>query len=119
MNKVFESGLDTCSLYSQWLDLSIQKLSGQFPAWDFISGKSYRGWCAIGLILRCSNTIQSWIPESEVIRKRLDIPEDWNDFRENHDPGVQFADKIAAIIRMLPWSDLVSGRAKCKSANRL
>ena len=56
----------------------------------------------IGLILRYNSgtPIQAWIPkdDSEVIRKRLEIPEDWNDEQENRNPGVQFADKIDPIV---------------------
>lgn len=56
----------------------------------------------IGLILRYNSgtPIQSWIPqdESEIIRKKLGIPEGWNDIQENRNPGVQFADKIDPII---------------------
>ena len=56
----------------------------------------------IGLILRYNSgtPIQSWIPkeDSEVIRKRLSIPQGWNDVQENRNPGVQFADKIEPII---------------------
>ena len=56
----------------------------------------------IGLVLRYNSgtPIQAWIPkiESEVIRKRLNIPADWNDDQENRNPGVQFEDKINPII---------------------
>ena len=56
----------------------------------------------VGLILRYNSgtPIQAWIPhdESEVIRKRLGIPEGWNDVQENRNPGVQFADKIQPIV---------------------
>jgi CubicO group peptidase (beta-lactamase class C family) len=56
----------------------------------------------IGLILRYNSgtPIQSWIPqdESEIIRKKLGIPEGWNDIQENRNPGVQFADKIDPIV---------------------
>ena len=56
----------------------------------------------IGLILRYNSgtPIQAWIPkdDSEVIRKRLGIPEGWNDVQENRNPGVQFADKIDPIV---------------------
>ena len=56
----------------------------------------------IGLILRYNSgtPIQAWIPkeDSEVIRKRLEIPEGWNDVQENRNPGVQYADKIAPIL---------------------
>lgn len=56
----------------------------------------------IGLILRYNSgtPIQAWIPkdDSEVIRKRLGIPEGWNDVQTNRNPGVQFADKIEPII---------------------
>lgn len=56
----------------------------------------------IGLILRYNSgtPIQAWIPQddSEVIRKRLDIPVGWNDVQENRNPGVQFADKMEPIV---------------------
>lgn len=56
----------------------------------------------IGLILRYNSgtPIQSWMPkdDSEVIRKRLGIPEGWNDIQENRNPGVQFVDKIEPIV---------------------
>jgi sialate O-acetylesterase len=56
----------------------------------------------IGLILRYNSgtPIQAWMPKdaSEVIRKRLGIPEDWNDPAANRLPGVQFDDKIAPIV---------------------
>lgn len=56
----------------------------------------------IGLILRYNSgtPIQSWIPkdDSEVIRKRLGIPQGWNDVQENRNPGVQYADKIDPIV---------------------
>ena len=56
----------------------------------------------IGLILRYNSgtPIQAWLPkmQSEVIRKRLNIPADWNDEQENRNPGVQFEDKISPII---------------------
>lgn len=56
----------------------------------------------IGLILRYNSgtPIQAWIPrdDSEIIRKRLGIPEGWNDIQENRNPGVQFVDKIEPII---------------------
>jgi CubicO group peptidase (beta-lactamase class C family) len=56
----------------------------------------------VGLILRYNSgtPIQAWIPkdDSEVIRKRLGIPEGWNDVQENRNPGVQFADKIEPIV---------------------
>ena len=56
----------------------------------------------IGLILRYNSgtPIQAWIPkdDSEVIRKRLGIPEGWNDVQENRNPGVQYADKIDPIV---------------------
>ncbi|MBC8350998.1 MAG: serine hydrolase [Planctomycetes bacterium] len=56
----------------------------------------------IGLILRYNSgtPIQAWIPkdDSEVIRKRLGIPQGWNDVQENRNPGVQFADKIEPIV---------------------
>ena len=56
----------------------------------------------VGLIFRYNSgtPIQAWIPkdDSEVIRKRLGIPEGWNDVLDNRNPGVQFADKIDPII---------------------
>ena len=56
----------------------------------------------IGLILRYNSAtpIQAWMPAdaSEVIRKRLEIPSDWNDNKENRNPAVQFDNKIAPII---------------------
>jgi sialate O-acetylesterase len=56
----------------------------------------------IGLILRYNSgtPIQAWMPKdaSEVIRKRLGIPADWNDIAANRLPGVQFDDKIAPIV---------------------
>ena len=56
----------------------------------------------IGLVLRYNSgtPIQAWLPkmQSEVIRKRLNIPADWNDEQENRNPGVQFEDKISPII---------------------
>lgn len=56
----------------------------------------------VGLILRYNSgtPIQAWIPkdDSEVIRKRLGIPEGWNDVQENRNPGVQYADKIYPIL---------------------
>ncbi len=56
----------------------------------------------VGLILRYNSgtPIQAWIPkdDSEVIRKRLRIPDGWNDVQENRNPGVQFADKIDPIV---------------------
>jgi len=56
----------------------------------------------VGLILRYNSgtPIQAWMPRdaSEVIRKRLNIPQDWKDDAANRRPGVQFDDKIAPII---------------------
>ncbi|MGI9474779.1 MAG: serine hydrolase [Rubripirellula sp.] len=56
----------------------------------------------VGLILRYNSgtPIQAWIPkdDSEVIRKRLDIPDGWNDVQENRNPGVQYVDKIDPIL---------------------
>lgn len=56
----------------------------------------------VGLILRYNSgtPIQAWIPkdDSEVIRKRLGIPDGWNDVQENRNPGVQYADKIDPIL---------------------
>ncbi|TWT81323.1 Beta-lactamase [Planctomycetes bacterium CA13] len=56
----------------------------------------------VGLILRYNSgtPIQAWIPkdDSEVIRKRLGIPEGWNDVQDNRNPGVQYADKIDPIV---------------------
>lgn len=56
----------------------------------------------VGLILRYNSgtPIQAWIPkdDSEVIRKRLSIPEGWNDGQENRGPGAQFADKMEPIV---------------------
>lgn len=56
----------------------------------------------IGLILRYNSgtPIQAWMPRdaSEVIRKRLNIPEDWNDDRGPRRAGVQFEDKISPIV---------------------
>lgn len=56
----------------------------------------------VGLILRYNSgtPIQAWIPkgDSEVIRKRLGIPDGWNDVQENRNPGVQYADKIEPIL---------------------
>jgi len=56
----------------------------------------------IGLILRYNSgtPIQAWMPKeaSEVIRKRLKIPEDWKDAQTNRNPAVQFDDKIAPIV---------------------
>ena len=56
----------------------------------------------VGLIL-CYNAgtpIQAWIPgdASEVIRKKLNIPQGWKDDAANRRPGVQFDDKIAPIL---------------------
>ena len=33
-----------------------------------------------------------------MIRKKLDIPADWNDAADNRNPAVQFDDKIAPIV---------------------
>lgn len=56
----------------------------------------------VGLILRYNSgtPIQAWIPkdDSEVIRRRLGIPEGWNDGLVNRSPGAQFADKIEPIV---------------------
>jgi len=56
----------------------------------------------IGLILRYNSgtPIQAWMPKDacEVIRKKLNIPADWNDTAANRLPGVQFDDKIAPIV---------------------
>lgn len=56
----------------------------------------------VGLILRYNSgtPIQAWIPkdDSEVVRKRLGIPDGWNDVQENRNPGVQYADKIDPIL---------------------
>ena len=56
----------------------------------------------IGLVLRYNSgtPIQAWIPENqaEEIRRRLNIPPDWNDEQENRNPGVQFEDKIGPIV---------------------
>lgn len=56
----------------------------------------------IGLILRYNSgtPIQAWMPKgaSEVIRRKLNIPEDWNDAKGNRAPAVQFDDKIAPIV---------------------
>jgi len=56
----------------------------------------------VGLIQRYNSgtPIQAWLPKdaSEVIRKKLDIPADWNDAADNRNPAVQFDDKIAPIV---------------------
>jgi len=56
----------------------------------------------VGLILRYNSgtPIQAWMPAdaSEVIRKKLNIPQDWKDDAANRRPGVQFDDKIAPIL---------------------
>lgn len=56
----------------------------------------------VGLILRyhSATPIQAWMPgdASEVIRKKLNIPQDWKDDAANRRPGVQFDDKIAPIL---------------------
>ena len=56
----------------------------------------------IGLILRyhSGTPIQAWMPKdaAEVIRKKLNIPKDWNDNATIRNPGVQFDDKIAPIV---------------------
>jgi len=56
----------------------------------------------IGLILRYNSgtSIQAWMPKdsSEVIRKELNIPVDWNENLPISFPGVQFDDKIDPII---------------------
>lgn len=56
----------------------------------------------IGLILRYNSAtpIQAWMPKdaSEVIRKKLNIPADWNDAVDIRNPAVQFNDKIAPIV---------------------
>ncbi len=56
----------------------------------------------IGLVLRYNSgtPIQAWMPlaASEIIRKRLNIPADWNDAADNRNPAVQFNDKIAPIV---------------------
>ncbi len=56
----------------------------------------------IGIILRYNSAtpIQAWMPKnaSEEIRKKLNIPADWNDVRDNRNPAVQFEDKIASIV---------------------
>lgn len=56
----------------------------------------------IGLILRYNSgtPIQAWMPKdaSEVIRKELNIPADWNDLNDIRNPAVQFDDKIAPIV---------------------
>lgn len=99
------------------LDLSNFRVSTQ-RGWDSINEKSQRSISRvgfyfgyelyqkldipIGLILRYNSgtPIQAWIPkrQSEVIRKRLNIPTDWNDDQENRNPAVQFEDKIRPII---------------------
>ena len=56
----------------------------------------------IGLILRYNSgtPIQAWMPKdaSEVIRKKLNIPEDWKDNVAVRLPAAQFDDKIAPIV---------------------
>jgi sialate O-acetylesterase len=56
----------------------------------------------IGLIQRYNSgtPIQAWMPKdaSEIIRRKLDIPADWNDAAANRNPAVQFDDKIAPIV---------------------
>lgn len=56
----------------------------------------------IGLILRYNSAtpIQAWMPKdaSEIIRKKLGIPADWNDEQDIRNPAVQFDDKIAPIV---------------------
>jgi len=56
----------------------------------------------VGLILRYNSgtPIQAWMPGDacEVIRKKLNIPQDWKDDAANRRPGVQFDDKIAPIL---------------------
>jgi len=56
----------------------------------------------VGLILRyhSGTPIQAWMPPeaAEVIRKRLNIPRDWNDDATNRRPGFQFREKIAPIV---------------------
>lgn len=98
-------------------DLSKFRVSTQ-RGWDSINEKSQRSISRvgfyfgyelyqkldipIGLILRYNSgtPIQAWMPksQSEVIRKRLNIPADWNDAQENRNPAVQFEDKIRPII---------------------
>ncbi|MHC5058063.1 MAG: sialate O-acetylesterase [Planctomycetota bacterium] len=56
----------------------------------------------IGLILRYNSgtPIQAWMPKgaSEVIRKRLGIPEGWHEPAGPRAPAYQFDDKIAPIV---------------------
>ncbi len=56
----------------------------------------------IGLIQRYNSgtPIQAWMPKdaSEAIRKKLDIPADWNDDKGNRRAAVQFDGKIAPIV---------------------
>ena len=58
----------------------------------------------IGLIQRYNSgtPIQAWMPKdaAEVIRKRLGIPEGWNDVADNRNPGVQYDDKIDDVVPM-------------------
>ena len=103
--KYFESGLEhmRVSTRNGWTPIDSKTQRTVSRVGFYFGEKLYRELgVPIGLILRYNSgtPIQSWIPkeESEVIRKRLDIPEDWNDFQENRNPGVQFADKIAPII---------------------
>ncbi|MHC4202802.1 MAG: sialate O-acetylesterase, partial [Planctomycetota bacterium] len=56
----------------------------------------------VGLILRyhSGTPVQAWMPKdaSEVIRKKLAIPEGWNDAAGPRSPGAQFDEKIAPIV---------------------
>ena len=99
-------------------DLSSFRFSGSNSGWRTLSKETeglisrvsfYFGFelykeldIPIGLIMRYNSgtPIQSWMPKnaSEVIRKKIDIPQHWNDNNENRAPGFQFEDKIADII---------------------
>jgi sialate O-acetylesterase len=58
----------------------------------------------IGLIQRYNSgtPIQTWMPKdaAELIRKKLNIPQGWNNAHPMQLPGFQFNDKIAPIVPM-------------------
>ncbi len=103
--KVFEMDLSgfRSNTRNGWVVLN-QKTQNQFSCVAYYFGiELYKELdIPVGLIQRYNSAtpIQAWMPKdaSEVIRKELDIPADWNDEQAIRNPAVQFDDKIDPIV---------------------
>ena len=113
--KYFESGLEhmRVSTRNGWTPIDSKTQRTDFRVGFYFGEKLYRELgVPIGFILRYnSGTLfnHGFQRKSQKSSKRLDIPEDWNDFQENRNPGAIRRQNRTDYTRMLPWSDLVSG----------